>query len=601
MIEPRIYRAAFLPALLVVVLVMFSLGNRPAPLPQGLPADVLFDGRLALRQLRQIVAHQPDRRPGTPGDSAVARTAAERFSAAGFDTRLDRFESEGKDLVNVVGRRTGAERRQIAVIAGRDARPGDATGSAADTAALLEVARVLEGRVSRKTLVVASVDGSMLGDAGARRFADTLPDRDQLDAVIVLSNLGTPASAARGPLIVAWSSDASRGGITLERTVAASLRQELGGGNRTEGAAGQLARLAFPIGIGAQGPLLERGIEAIRLSGSGELLPPASDRGLPAVDQDRLGALGRTALRTIDAIDRAGELDHGPRSYLIVARQVLPGWVLSALAFTLLLPALAAAVDAFARTRRRREPVARWGPWLVAGTLPFVVGLAVAELLVLTDRAPDAPAAALPPSAEPLDVGAVAVLFVTLAAIVVTWLAARPRVARALAQRAGAAAPGVPSAAGAGSATALLLTVGGLAVWAVNPFAALVLVPAVHLWMIAALAAPPFGLRARNAVLLVLAGLLPLAGVAAIYLDRLSLDPLQGAWYLFLLITGHEVGLATALLGCVLLGGFASVLAILAATRPSDTVEPEPRQRVLGPGGYAGPGSLGGTESALRR
>jgi len=43
--EPRVYRAAFIPALLVVVLTMFSLQGRPRPLPQGLAADVLFDGR----------------------------------------------------------------------------------------------------------------------------------------------------------------------------------------------------------------------------------------------------------------------------------------------------------------------------------------------------------------------------------------------------------------------------------------------------------------------------------------------------------------------------------------------------------------------------
>ena len=53
MIEPRIYRAAFIPALLAVVLVMFSLENRPKPVPQGLAADVVFDGDVAFRELRR--------------------------------------------------------------------------------------------------------------------------------------------------------------------------------------------------------------------------------------------------------------------------------------------------------------------------------------------------------------------------------------------------------------------------------------------------------------------------------------------------------------------------------------------------------------------
>ena len=41
MIEPRIYRAAFVPALFAFMLAMFSLGGRPAPLPQSGAADVL--------------------------------------------------------------------------------------------------------------------------------------------------------------------------------------------------------------------------------------------------------------------------------------------------------------------------------------------------------------------------------------------------------------------------------------------------------------------------------------------------------------------------------------------------------------------------------
>ena len=46
---------------------------------------------------------------------------------------------------------------------------------------------------------------------------------------------------------------------------------------------------------------------------------------------------------------------------------------------------------------------------------------------------------------------------------------------------------------------------------------------------------------------------LPLAAVV-LTLNRLSLDPLEGAWYFFLLLTGHQIGLAGALIGCALLG-----------------------------------------------
>src|SRR2546423_5394372 len=71
-IEPRVYRAAFVPALLVLVVAAFSLESRPPGLPQGLPADVLFDGNLAGAAPAQIADRPPDPRPGSAGDLAVA-------------------------------------------------------------------------------------------------------------------------------------------------------------------------------------------------------------------------------------------------------------------------------------------------------------------------------------------------------------------------------------------------------------------------------------------------------------------------------------------------------------------------------------------------
>jgi hypothetical protein len=56
------------------------------------------------------------------------------------------------------------------------------------------------------------------------------------------------------------------------------------------------------------------------------------------------------------------------------------------------------------------------------------------------------------------------------------------------------------------------------------------------------------------------------------------------------------------LVGAALLVCFAAATRIALARRPpSRRPEPEAAASVRGPGGYAGPGSLGGTESALRR
>jgi len=548
-IEPRIYRAAFVPALLAIVLTMFSFESRPRPAPQGLAADVLFDGTQATALAARIAADAPDRRAGSSGDRATARLVADTFATRGFagggGSRpvLQRFTRDGRQLVNVIGRRAGSSRRQIVIVAARDAPAvPDAPGSAADTAALMQLARVYQGRPSRKTLVLASVDGSNLGQVGARRLVDALPAPELVDAVLVMSDLGSRTS--EGPVLQAWSNDSSRAGIGLQRTVADSVRQELGSSAGGSGALGQLARLSFPIGIGAQGVLLERGYDAVRISGSGEL-PPEGDGPPEAIDPDRLGSLGRATLRTLTALDEGQRPEHGPESYIQAVSQVLPGWVLSLLAGTLLLPVLVASVDAFARARRRHVDVLRWMRWLGAWVAPFLAALALAQILALADATPSPPAAPVPPAVLPLDGPALAVL-----AGVLAGMALALALARWLASRPDPELEGTPDL-GAGVALGLAIAAGSLLLWLVNPYAGLLAVPAAHLWMLLALTRPLPPRRVRAALIVV--GALPPLLVAVYMLFALSLDPLSGVWYLLMLVTGHSVGIVTSLIACVML------------------------------------------------
>jgi hypothetical protein len=90
--------------------------------------------------------------------------------------------------------------------------------------------------------------------------------------------------------------------------------------------------------------------------------------------------------------------------------------------------------------------------------------------------------------------------------------------------------------------------------------------------------------------------------VTVYYLFSLGLDPFHAGWYLVSLVTGHSVSLATALAGCLLLAAVCATLEI--TWRLPSEEEPAPGETgpsVYGPGAYAGPGSLGGTGSALRR
>ena len=170
------------------------------------------------------------------------------------------------------------------------------------------------------------------------------------------------------------------------------------------------------------------------------------------------------------------------------------------------------------------------------------------------------------------------------------WLLVRPRL-----KRIGKAA----DSGGAGAVTALALVVAAVAVWVLNPFAALVLVPAVHLWMLAMLSG--IRLSRGGAVAVVLGGLIPPLVAAVVYLERLDLNPLDGVWYLWVLVTGHAVSPVTTLLACLMAAIAAVTWTVIAARAGApQPLEPE-APRVRGPGGYAGPGSLGGTPSTLSR
>jgi hypothetical protein len=555
-IEPRIYRAAFLPALLGLVVAMFSLESPPRALPQAAPADVLFEGSAAANTVRSIVERTPDRRHGSPGDGQVADRVASAFRRFGLETSIDRFKQGDTRTVNVLGRRPGLSRRQVVVIAGRDAHTvPDATTTAADTAALLEFGRVLEGRATRKTLVLASVGGVTRGDVGARRLAERIAGPAPVDAVIVLSNLGAPRS--RGPLLVDWSNDATRGSLGLRRTAANALRNEVGEDGGGPGSPpAQVARLAFPVGVGAQGALLESGLEAVRISASGELAPPEDQRALESIDVERYEEFGRAALRLLFTLDEgARRAEHGPRSYVTLGERVAPGWSLSLLALTLILPVLVASIDALARARRRGEAIVPWFPWVVAGIVPFAAGLAMAEFLVLVGLADDPPGTPPDPAAAAVDGEAIGVLVGVAITIGLAWLLTRTSLLRG-----GRALPDAASP-GAGVAVTLVLCGLTLAAWAINPFLGLTLVLPLHLWMLATLSEA----RGRTRIWLTLAGLLPAAAIVATYAQHLRMGPLDGAWYLFQLVTGHHVGLASALLGCVALGLLASVVAIAVA------------------------------------
>jgi uncharacterized membrane protein YraQ (UPF0718 family) len=119
-----------------------------------------------------------------------------------------------------------------------------------------------------------------------------------------------------------------------------------------------------------------------------------------------------------------------------------------------------------------------------------------------------------------------------------------------------------------------------------------------HLWLLAM--APETNLRRPVAALLWAVGLLPPLLVAYAYARQFGLDPLELAWTGTLLVAGGGISLPAVLLWSIVLGCTVAALAAILQAADGD-VDPTAPITVRGPKTYAGPGSLGGTESALRR
>ena len=134
--------------------------------------------------------------------------------------------------------------------------------------------------------------------------------------------------------------------------------------------------------------------------------------------------------------------------------------------------------------------------------------------------------------------------------------------------------------------------------WVSNPFAAALLIPALHLWLL--VVAPDLRLRRPVALALLLAGIAPPALVIAYYALALGLDPVGVLWNGVLLVAGGHIGALAAVEWSIVLGCALSLVLIGARSVPLPAAEERPLT-TRGPVTYAGPGSLGGTESALRR
>ena len=143
MLDVRLYRRAFVPLLVAVVVVAFSLAERPRAIGTTLAPDA-FSGERAYALIEQADERDDpyrERLPGSLGDDALSVRVREVLEASGFETRVRPATGrtiEGETaLPTVIGERVGRDERRILVIAERDAADPGSLGRLSATAALL--------------------------------------------------------------------------------------------------------------------------------------------------------------------------------------------------------------------------------------------------------------------------------------------------------------------------------------------------------------------------------------------------------------------------------------------------------------------------------
>lgn len=562
-VDARLYRSAFLVVLLPLLIGAFSI-VRPAALPAPLlpPAS---NAEATLQLTKQLASTYPDREPGTSGAVGAADWLVSQLRPTGLALHTDAWSEQipgvGRvELRNIWAIARGKSPDVIVVMAHRDdtgAGPG-ANDNATGTAELVELARGYThsgpGQVTvtpTHTLVFLSTDGGVFGGLGALRFAQRSPLRGRIVAVVNLDALAGP-----GPPRLELAGDLPHTpSTTLVQTAAQRVLEQTGTRPRHPGVFAQLVDLAFPLTFYEQGPFVARGISAVTLTTGGDRPPVEFGDSIGRLKVRKLAELGLAAQELLASLDQGLELTHGTTSYIWVGNRMITGWAIELVLVALLVPYLAGVVDLFAFCRRRRIALL---PALEALRSRVVfwgfVGISF-ELLRLAgawpEGAPRPPNPALPGS----DKRPVISLLALFAIVFAAWLIERRRLRPVR----------LPDAEEqiAGHAVALLgLGVIALLVVATNPFALLLVLPALHIWLWL-----PSLRGARLPVRLVvfalgLAGPLIVVGSLA-WRFGLGLD---APWYLLELVTLGYVTLPPVVLALAGAAG-ASQLAAAAAGR----------------------------------
>jgi hypothetical protein len=476
-VNGRLYRGTWLLLGLPLLVAAFSVA-RPVPLPPPQVSST-FDGDTAIRLADDLAQNYPNRYPGSVGALQAANWFRDQLRPYGFAVRTEPFTAvipgQGRvRLQNLVAEAVGRSPQTIVVMAHRDddGRGQGANDNASGTAALIELARSYAARVTpAHTIVFLSTDGGAFGALGAAHFLSRPGDRNDVIAVV---NLDAIAGRGAVRLQIAGDTPRSPSGVLLE-TASARIAAETGQAPQRPSVLEQLIDLGLPFSLYEQAPFLAAGIPAITITTAGDRPPDAPSDTADRLEARRLGQVGAAAQTLVATLDQGLEFAQGTSSYLAIGR-LIRGWAVELVLIAALLPFLAAAVDLFARCRRRHIPLA---PALRSyrSRLAFWIWVVLLfELFGLLGAWPAGAARPIAPaSAAARDWPATALLGLAVLALL-GWLVARERL---LPRRA------VRAEEELAAHTVALLSLGALAlvVVALNPFALVFLLPSLHAWL----------------------------------------------------------------------------------------------------------------------
>jgi hypothetical protein len=545
-----VYRAAWVVALVLVVIALFTLGRPDTPKLSDEP--VSFDGVRAAADLRTIVEDFPQRVAGSDPDNRCGLWLVQQFGQAGLETHIEGFPAtvNGKDVAvqNVYAVSHGESPGTILLIANRDVPPLTTQGAndnASGVAALAELARAFTVAAHDHTIIFLSTSGDAFGALGARRFLEDHQTND-LYAVIALRKVATRDFAGIG--VNGWSPVAKTAPPWLWLLTGPAARVTANSEALLPGVLTQVTRLAAPTSSGSQGPFVAAGIPGVTISAAGSDTPALSDT-LDTVSTETLTKTGSIVQAMVMAID--GTTSPGARSggaIFLTRQRTLPGGSLALILAALLVPLVAVGVDLFAHCRRAHVSLRPAALRSALHLAPWLVLLAIVYLANLTGQLPHSPGAIIPPDSRIVDSPRYLRVVVLLALLILAYVYA-VAVGRRLERRVA-----TDPRATIFMSHAILVAIALLALL-IDPFSVLLVLPAAVLWPLAR----PGG-WARS----VLPAYLGLAMIPLVLLYYASLLGIGWKvwWYFFVLLENRTVPTSVVLLAAL----FISTAGVLAHT-----------------------------------